>query len=460
MTSLRWSTRLAFYLAAMGSALGLGNIWRFPFIVADNGGGAFVWLYLLMVFVVGMPLLIGELLLGKVTGSAIVPALKKLDHREVNPYALTEEPNRGGIRVWAASYLAITSCVLVLSYYSVISGWVLHFLFRLTVGLVSERGFDPEESLLVLMDKSWLQVLLTSAHLFIVAYFVGQRLHEGFERWIGKIVPLYFVFLVLLASQALSMQGASDALRFFLYPNFANLTWDSLGKTIGHVCFTLSVGFGMMVTFGSYVKDTTSVPVAGFRIAIFDSLVSLFVGMIVFPLMYVSSAQAYGPPLLFQTVPSLLVKMGGGEWLNLIFFLCLYLAALGASVGLMETAVANWRESKHVSHNKATKLMVGLCLVVGLFPALSTGVFGHVRFGDLGLLEIWDSLVVHWLLPVSALVISQVVVHKVDKSVQKQEFDVTQNSSVARLYRHWRWMMTYLVPGLIICGLLLQVFAR
>lgn len=453
----RWGTRFGFYLAAVGTAFGLGNIWRFPFVVAENGGGAFVLLYLAMVFVVGMPFLIGELLLGKVTGSAVLPAMRRLG--EGGETALPFLSHRQK-RHWlvGSGYLPILVCLLVLAYYSVISGWVLHFLMRFVASFFSSHGFDPGASLDVLLSNGWLQILITSVHLIVVMLAVAKGVDEGIERWVGKIMPMFLGLVILLAIRALSMEGAPEALRFFLYPDFSQLTPASLGRALGQVCFTLSVGFGTMVTFGSYMNERVNVPVAGFRVAIFDSVVSFVAGILIFPLVFNRDYVSSGPLLLFETVPFLMAKMSWGTWFGLGFFFCLYLAALGASIGLLETAVANLRESKRMPRGQAT-LIVGIgCFLLSIVPALSSSVLKGYRIGDSDIMEAWDSLLVNWLLPIVALIISQIVIRRIDRDVQAAEFDSIPSAAMGRLYAHWRFAIRYLAPILCLGGLLLQFF--
>lgn len=443
----RWGTRFGFYLAAVGTAFGLGNIWRFPFVVAENGGGAFVFVYLALVFLVGMPFLIGELMLGKHTGSAVMPAMRQLG----------EQGERRQRLLASSGYFSIAVCLMVLAYYAVISGWVLHFLMRFMVSLFSIHGFDPGASLEALLDNGWLQILITSVHMIVVMAVVAKGVDEGIERWVGKIMPMFLVLVVLLAFRSLSMDGSSEALRFFLYPDFSQLTTASLGRAIGQVCFTLSLGFGTMVTFGSYMNDKVSVPAAGFRVATFDSIVSFVAGILIFPLVFSRDFVSPGPQLLFETVPFLFARLPGGSWFGVAFFLCLYLAALGASIGLLETAVANLRESKRMPRRKAALKVGSICFVLAVIPALSSSALKPFQIGGASIMEAWDNLLVNWMLPIAALIVSQVAVRRLDKQMQSKEFESIPSAAMGRLYAHWRFAIRYLAPLLCVTGLILQL---
>jgi neurotransmitter:Na+ symporter, NSS family len=452
----RWGTRFGFYMAAVGTAFGLGNIWRFPFVVAENGGGAFVLVYLALVFLVGMPFLIGELLLGKVTGSAVLPAMRNLGQGDqaAMPFLGTRQRRQSLI---FSGYLPIVVCLLVLAYYSVISGWVLHFLVRFLFSVFSPQGFDPGSSFEVLLTNGWLQILIASVHMILVMIAVAKGVDEGIERWVGKVMPAFFGLVVVLALRSLSMDGSGEAVRFFLYPDFSQLTPASLGRAIGQVCFTLSIGFGTMVTFGSYMSEKVSVPVAGFRVAVFDSVVSFVAGILIFPLVFSRDFVSPGPQLLFETVPFLLAKMPWGTWFGIGFFFCLYLAALGASIGLLETAVANLRETRKLPRPRATLIIGTACFVLSIIPALSSSTLKDYRIGGANIMVAWDSVLVNWMLPIVALLISQVVVRSLDRDVQASEFDNIPSAAMGRLYVHWRFAIKYLAPVLVISGLVLQL---
>ena len=436
-----WGTRLGFYLAAIGSAFGLGNLWRFPYVVAENGGGAFVLLYLLSVLILGLPFLLGELIFGKFlanTKPEQIP-IPRIYIRTMN---------------WVTSGL----CVVVLAYYAVISGWVLHFLMQLVIPMFTGGVIRPEESLHVLMQNGWLQVLLTSVHLLICMVIVGQDVEQGLEKWVGYMMPAFVVLLLGLAYKSLSLESAGEALRFLLYPDFSKLTLSSLGQAIGHTFFTLSVGLGTMITFGSYMNEKTYVPSAGFRVANMDSLISIFAGVLIFPLMLMMTSKTVsGPDLMFQTVPLLFARIPGGHLFGVGFFLCLYLAALAASIGLLESIVNNYRKRFNKTRLNATMRMAFLCFLLAIVPALSSSVFGNVKVGEHGVLEILDSILINWVLPIVALAISLLVFRVMDLQLLKKEFIDENRKGTDVLFRHWLFVARYLGPALIAFALLLQL---
>lgn len=458
-----FGTRLGFYLAAIGSAFGLGNLWRFPYVVAENGGGAFVLLYLFLVFLIGMPLLIAELSLGKLSRSSLLPAIAKLvgDRYQVRNI---REPGRE-TPAWVlwllrhVGFFGMLITIVVLAYYAVISGWVLHFLMQLVVSVVDPEQFKPDGALKVLLENGWLQLLLTSVHLLTVAVIVAKDLEFGLEKWVGYFMPLFVLLVVALAVKSLSLQSAPEAMRFLFYPDFSRLRLESLGQALGHVLFTLSIGFGTMVTFGSYLSNEVYLPGAGFRVCTLDSLISLWAGVMIFPLVVYGGQEFSGPQLLFQTVPHLVKQLPGGTWFGVGFFLCLYLASLGASIGLFETVVANWRESRRMPRPRGAFLVAAVCFLMAVGPALSSSVLSNVRVGARGLLEFLDGALINWCLPIAALVISQAVAWILKKELVRAEFVDPDAPGSEKLFAHWIFTLRYVVTPVVVIALVLQLSA-
>lgn len=458
-----FGTRIGFYLAAVGSAFGLGNLWRFPYVVAENGGGAFVLLYLFLVFLIGMPFLIAELSLGKVARKSLKPALLKLTGKNQQVKECRERAeDPPPWAVWVLNNIGNFSLMItmvVLAYYAVISGWVLHFLMQLLVTIFSPSSFDPGSALKVLLENGWLQLLLTSVHLLTVAVIVAKDLEVGLEKWVGYLMPVFGLLVVLLAFQSLRLDSASEALRFLFYPDFSKLTLSSMGHAIGHVCFTLSVGFGTMVTFGSYLREKAYLPMAGFRVCFVDSLISLWAGVMIFPLALYGGEAPSGPELLFQTVPRLIKELPEGHWFGIGFFLSLYIASLAASIGLFETVVANWREVRRMPRQKGAFTAALICFIIAVVPALSSNVLSGVRVGGHGLLQLFDSILINWCLPIAALIISQAVAWVLKQELIKNEFVDPELPGSERLFKHWRFVLRFVATPVVTTALVLQVIA-
>lgn len=441
-----WRTRFGFYLVAIGSACGLGNLWRFPYVVGENGGGAFVLLYVFMAFVLGAPLLIGELTLGKKTRQSVMKATKELDRK-------TGEPFR-----WAGRFAVLMSLV-VLSYYSVIAGWVLHFIVQFFLGLFSTRE-SVAGGLTVLMDSGWLQWALASVHVLLTLIVVVKGVQEGLERWISSVMPFFAVLVALLVWRAISLPSSGEVFRFLFYPDFSKLTFASLNHAIGHVLFTLSVGFGTLVTFGSYLREEDHVPTAGFRVAVVDTMVSLVAGLLIFPIAFqASDVPLTDPRLLFETLPHFLLSLSGGVFFGLIFFISLYLAALNASIGLFETVVANLADVGEKRKERSTAAWQAglLCLGLSVFPALSSTVFRTLQWGGRSLIESMDSLLINWLLPLVALGLMVSIRRGLGERELQRDFVGKEHLASTAMWPHWLTMVRWGIPALILLGLFLQI---
>ena len=449
MNRAGWKTRLGFYLAAVGAAFGLGNLWRFPYVVGENGGGAFVLLYVFLALVIGLPLLIGELLLGKAKRKSIMTATSLLGNGQgKSPYR------------WLGRFSVLLSLV-VLSYYAVISGWVLHFLMQFLIEGVSNLGFESHVTLTALLSNGWLQMALASVHLIVSVVIVLKGVQEGLERWVGALMPAFAILMVVLVFKTLSLPTAPDALRFLFYPDFSKLNFGSLLFAIGHVCFTLSVGFGTMVTFGSYLSDDEHVPTAAFRITLIDTLLSLVAGLVIFPVALSASSNVplKDPGLLFEFLPQFLLSLPGGKLFGSLFFLCLYLASLSASISLLEVIVSNSMDWKKIPRSKATWFSGAIALALAFVPAFSGSWFAVLRVQSRGVLQSLDFALINVFLPIIAAALAFAVTYGLSTSEKARIFINRDFVESVALYPHWAFTLKWVVPSLIAIAFLMQGLA-
>lgn len=442
-----WRTRFGFYILAIGSACGLGNLWRFPYVVGENGGGAFILLYVFMSLAIGAPLLIAELMLGKNSRKSVIVATQQLSQRAGNGFK------------WSGRFAVILS-IVVFSYYAVISGWVLHFMTQFLVSLFAGPEMAADKTNLAsLMSNGWLQLLLASVHLLITVVVVVKGVQEGLERWISSLMPLFAVLVAILLFRSFSLPSTPEVLRFLFYPDFSKLTLSSLGHALGHVFFTLSVGFGTMVTFGSYLRESDHVPTAGFRVTLVDTALSLVAVVMIFPVAFqASNVPLTDPALMFEVLPRYLLSIRGGALFGLAFFACLYLAALNASIGLLEVVVSNWVDArKQMERGRATWYSGLIALALTVFPALSSSLFKTVRIGNRSLIESLDSLLINWILPVVTLGILATFLRGTSEKEKEASFIDKDKFVSYTMYPHWKFIIWWGGPIVIGLGLLLQV---
>lgn len=440
-------SRFGFYFVAIGSAVGLGNLWRFPYVVGENGGGAFVLLYVLLSLVIGTPLLIAELTLGRTTGKSVILASR-------------EAAAKFNSRFRFFGWLCVALSLIVLSYYSVISGWVLHFTTQFFLDLFttsqSEGGHD---GLAYLLENGWLQMLLASAHILISIVVVIKGVHEGLEKWLLFVMPFFLILVGVLLFESFSQPSSIEVLRFLFYPDFSKLTLSSLGHALGHVFFTLSVGFGTMVTFGSYLRGQDHIPTTGLRVTVVDTIASILAAVLIFPIVFAATnIPLTDPAMMFEALPGFLRGLSGGNIFGLLFFICLYLAALNASIGLLEVIVSNFRDmNKKVTRPQAVWFAGLLALVLTAAPSFSSSNLKGIQLFELSLLELLDSLLINWLLPIAVLGIS-IIFLKSRTAKELEEQFVTKDKFISHaMFPHWFLMLKWGAPLVIGLGLLLQL---
>ena len=413
-------------------------------VVGENGGGAFVLVYLFLVLVLGLPLLVGELMLGKSTAKSICAALSSL-------------PKKAGVHPSVGRW-SVFFCALVLSYYSVVSGWVLYFCGRFFMALIGFEALDSSHfALSYVLQSGKLQILLTCVHIIFVIFVVIKGVKEGLEKYITWTIPLFAILLLVLLQKSLALPSAPSALRFLFYPDFSKLSFHSLGQAVGQVLFTLSLGFGTMVTLGSYMK-TDDVITSGIRVTSVDTLISLLAGLLIFPIVLSSSKIPVGDPaLLFEVMPQFLTHTSGGLLFGFGFFLCLYLAAVGASIGLLEVVVANWMERRAVTRKTASLWTGFMILVLSVMPTILGSLWPRIHWGQLSVLEVADSLIINFALPLLAFGICFAISRGISVADQELQFlGAGKTAENEFLFRFWRLALRFVVPGIIMLGILGQ----
>ncbi|MCX9084042.1 MAG: sodium-dependent transporter [Candidatus Methanoperedens sp.] len=342
----KWSSNIGFILASIGSAVGIGNIWRFPYLVGENGGGAFLIPYLIAVFLFGLPLMILEFALGRHFKTSVVPAFSRI-----------------GKKSMLAGFFLVFVMVMIVSYYLVITGWVLAYSLFFVIGnpITFSQFTGSYYSLLFF--------LISGCISFVV---VRSGIKQGIEKMSRVLIPLLFVMLLLLVIFALSLPGAAKGIEFYLNPDFTKLA-DPFVWTVafGQAFFSLGVGTGIMLTYGSYMRDDNIVKSAGI-IAVSDLMIAFLGGFIVFPIVFSYGLDpASGIKLTFVTLPPIFQEMSFGFLFGAIFFLLLFFAAITSAVAMIEVPVATLIDFYGFERKKAALLVLMIVILIGLPSALS-----------------------------------------------------------------------------------------
>jgi NSS family neurotransmitter:Na+ symporter len=427
-----WATRLGFILAAAGSAVGLGNIWKFPYITGLNGGGAFVLVYLICIALVGLPIMMAELMIGRHTRRDAVGAFIHL---------------AGPRSPWlSAGWVSVAAAFVILSYYSVVAGWTLDYVFRAVQGSFS--GLPPEkiEGLFKgLMNNGSRQLLWHFIFIMLCLGIVNGGVQRGIERWSKILMPLLFLLLALLFINGMLSKGAWAGLSFMFRPDFSKLTVDAILEALGHAFFTLSLGMAAMITYGSYLNRQEDLLAAGLRIAALDTLIALMAGLAIFPIVFaVGMEPGEGPGLIFKTIPVVFSRLPGGYLLAILFFLLLAFAALTSAISLLEAQVAYLIDERGWTRSRATAFLAALAFVVGIPSALSDNVLRARQFiGERNFFDSLDLIASNYLLPISGLLIAVYVGWFWSGDEEKEELIA---GGAGWVYPTWHFLIRFVAP--------------
>jgi NSS family neurotransmitter:Na+ symporter len=286
----------------------------------------------------------------------------------------------------------------------------------------------------------------------------SRGLREGLEKSLGWIMPLFLGIIVLLVIQSLMLPGAIEAIRYLFYPNFTKFSASTLSQVIGHVFFSLSVGMGTIAVFGSYLKEESPLTSTSFRMVILDTTTSLFVSLLIFPVVFsMNHLSGSGPQLLFKTMPFLFQQFTYSNILGFVFFVCLYIAALASSISLLESSVSNLVDRYKFSRKKATLQMGFVAFGFAILPALSSNVLNQIKIAGMSILIFFDTIVVNWVLPISVIGISLAVGFGMKNEIKRVLFVNPNLPESIPLFRDWSFLVRWFVPVFILVAVLMNV---
>ena len=440
-----WSSSFVFVLAAAGSAVGLGNIWKFPYIAGENGGGAFVLVYLICIAIIGVPVMISEILIGKLGRASPIQALLNLSK------------SHGRSPQWSfVGYLGVIAGFLILSFYAVIAGWVLYYVFRLFSGEFTGSSADQVSSSFSTFIQDPVQVLMWfTIFMAITVFFVARGVTRGLELCVRYSMPAVFVILLILIGYGIQSGGFGQSAAFLFNLDFSKLTAGGVIVALGHAFFTLSLGMGAIMAYGAYVPQNVSVVTTTFTIVVLDTVLALMAGLAIFAVVFADNLDpSGGVGLLFETVPLAFGNLPGGWLFGGLFFLLVSLAALTSAISLTEPAIAYLQEKFQVSRAKVACITVGICWVLGVGSALSFNLLGdfHLIF-RWTIFDTLDKVTQLIFLPVGGLFIALIVGHVLKKPAVLEELGIHDE----RLQTCWNVLVGYVTPLAVLFVLLLQV---
>ena len=427
-----WSSRMAFILAVTGSAVGLGNIWKFPYIAGQNGGGAFVLVYLVCVVVIGMPVMMSEILIGRRGRRNPIATMELLGKEE------------GSTRNWRwVGIMGVLAGILILSYYSVIAGWTLAYVVKSVSGVFAGASADAVGTEFGNFVGDWRLIgLCHTIFMALTIFVVARGVERGLEQAVRFMVPALLILMLVLLGYSINSGYFGEGVAFMFTPDFTKLTWNSVLAALGQAFFTLSIGMGAVMAYGAYLPEETSITGASAAVVCADTAIAILAGLAIFPLVFANNLDpADGPGLVFFTLPLAFGQMAGGVFFSTVFFVLLAFAAWTSAIGLMEPAVA-WIV-EHFNRTRAqAAVMTGLSIwLLGFGSVLSFNVLAEFKFLAGTIFDNVDYLTSNIMLPLGGLLIVIFAGWVMCRNSTSDEL-----GSSGTWYRAWRFLARFVAP--------------
>ena len=433
-----WSSRWAFILVATGSAVGLGNIWKFPYITGENGGGAFVLVYLLCIALIGIPIMMAEIMIGRRGKQNTVNTLKSIAKKE----------NRNPAWRFVA-WVGVAAGFIILSYYSVIAGEALAYVFRSFSGTFEGVTADGSHNIYKsLTDDPERLLAWHTVFMILTMTVVARGIKNGLEKLVKTLMPaLFFMLLLLVGFAANTGEYFSQAIHFLFNPDFSKLTSNGILTAMGHAFFTLSLGMGAIMVYGSYLPKDISIAKVSIAIAVADTLIALLAGLAIFPLVFANDlAINAGPGLIFETLPIAFGHMAGGKLFGGLFFTLLVFAAWSSAISLIEPTISWLIENKQISRRRASVIAGFAVWLLGLLTLFSFNVGSQWLLFNMTMFELLDYITANILLPLSGLLVTIFAGWMMSQKSSQDEFAIKPNF----YYRVWLFLVRYISPVAII----------
>lgn len=433
-----FSGRFGVLVAMAGSAIGLGNLWRFPYMVGTNGGAAFIFVYILFFFLLSLPILYSEFIVGRRSQTNAFGAI-----RAIAP----------GSKWQLVGILSILTPMIIVSYYSVIGGWSIEYFFKsCTFGFTEYvTNEDLDNMFNDFISSKWAPLFGHTAFLALTAFVVMGGVKSGIERFGKVMMPILFVVVVLIAVRAMTLPGAVDGIRYLLKPDFSKIDAGVCAAALGQSFYSLSLGCGTMITYASYVKKTENIVSSGVSIAVFDLLFALIACCAIMPAVFAFGLSPQeGPSLVFKTLPFIFSKMPLGGIVAILFFFSLLVAALTSSISMFEVGVAYFVEEKKLSRLLSCVVVFLITWIIGVFCSLSFGPLSSLKILGNTIFDFFDKLSANWLMTLGSLFIVLFVGWKLSPSDIRDE--LTNGGQIAsnnRLFPVILFFIRFIAPAAI-----------
>lgn len=440
----QFATRMGALAATVGSSVGLGNIWRFPYEAGEHGGGAFLLVYVACVLLVGVPVMVSEFVIGRGTHKNVVGAINELSHGR--PYRLL-------------SWVGVIASMLITGYYCVVCGWIVEYLVQALAGHMSGLTSAEFSAMFTgFVSSPWRCALWTLLFLVINCLVMLRGVQKGIERVANVMMPLLFLILLLFCGVALTLPAAGQGLEFLFVPDFSKITSSVVLGAMGQAFFSLSLGLTCLVTYASYFSDDVHLVRNASWVAVLDTMVAILAGVMIFPIVFSYGMQPEaGPKLVFEVLPNIFQQMPGGYVWSVLFFLLLLFASLTSTISLSEIPISFLQEERHMSRRSATLLSTGIFMVLGVVCSMSFNVLSDFTICGKTIFDFLDYVGSNIMLPISGLFFAIMVGWVVDRSFVRRE--LTNHGTVhvsPFMLRLLRVLIRWVAP---VCVLLVFLYA-
>ncbi|MDR0394544.1 MAG: sodium-dependent transporter [Tannerella sp.] len=427
-----FGSRLGVIFATVGSAVGLGNIWRFPYMLGSNGGAAFLLVYLLCTLLLGLPVMVAEFYIGRHSKRNAAGAF-----RVIAP----------GTKWFVIGYNGVLAAFLILGFYSVIAGWTLEYVFQAasgSLGAKSAADFGLEFS--NFSSGIFRPLLWTFLFIGVTHYIITTGVKNGIERSSKLLMPMLFIILIILCIRSLTLPGAMAGIDFLFKPDFGKLNSSVLLSAMGQAFFSLSVGMGCLITYSSYFSDKTNLQRTAFEVTVIDTVVAVLAGIMIFPAVFNFGIEpTAGVELVFITLPNVFGKMPLGNLWSCIFFLLLAVAALTSTISLHEVATAYLHEERHITRKRAAWYVSSGVTLLAVLSSLSFGVMKGFTIFGLTFFDFLDYITAKLMLPFGGMLICILVGWYIDKRALKSEL-TNKGTVLFYFFVSYRFLLKYIVP--------------
>lgn len=413
-------SKLGILLAAAGSAVGLGNIWKFPYITGEYGGGAFLFVYLAFILIIGLPVMLSELMIGRRAKRNAFGSFRKLAPGK--PWFIT-------------GLLGIAAAYLILSFYGVVAGWSMHYASEALQGNLSGKTPSQfEEQFLRFIELPIKPIVWQLLFMVLTSIIVLMGIKKGIERFSKILMPVLVVILIILMVRSLTLPGAGKGMAFLFKPDFSRLTWEGVLNALGHAFFSLSLGMGTLITYGSYISKKNNLGSTALQVTLADTFIALFAAMVIIPAVFAFGIEpGAGPGLVFITLPNVFQQMPGGIVFSSMFFILLAVAALTSSISILEVVVSFFSEEMRINRKVATIIAGATISVTGVFCSLSMGKLSSPVFLGLNFFDTLDFFSANVFLPFGGLFIALFVGWYFGKKNTLQEISNKGNINIKYL---------------------------